>query len=66
MVCGKRREEDTVDSREDYSCGFEAPVVETRKDSNIEGRNKEILVVCCVGIGIGNLLSEQCFMDNYH
>ena len=44
---------------------FEAPVVETRKDPNIERRNKEIFVVVCVGIGIGNLPGEQCCMEYY-
>ena len=44
---------------------FEAPVVETRKDPNVEGRNKEIFVVICVGVGTGNLPGEQCCMEYY-
>ena len=36
-----------------------------KKDPNIEGRNKEIFVVVCVGIGIGNLPGEQCCMEYY-
>ena len=44
---------------------FEASVIETRKDPNIEKRNKEIFVVVCVGLGIGNLPGEQCCMEHY-
>ena len=42
------------------SCLFEATVVETRRDSNVEGRDGHIYAVVCVGMGTANLLGERC------
>ena len=42
------------------SCAFEAMCVETRKDSNVEGRDGETYAVVCAGMGIASLLGERC------
>ena len=49
-------------------CGsymFKTIVIETRKNSNVKGRDEETYVVACVGMGIANLLGERCCMKHY-
>ena len=45
------------------SHAFKLPAMETRRQSSIKRRVKEIYAVVCVEVGVTNLLGERCCVE---